>query len=277
MYLWHYPVFALFRQLDINSDIFIKHEYKIILVIIVFLLSILSYRFIERPFRDKNKVSNNALIILLSVSIMFIVVFSISAINTKGFKNRFNDFYSVYKNFEIDNRYLQLQWNKTFKSFYSKNSKPFTSSKKTKKIIFVGNSHAVGYFNAFNLNQELFNDYEFSLLRINLDQLKKYKDTLINFNESEYIVIATRYDLTLIDSNSSEKLEKYIDEWNSFLKINNKELIVFLNRPEFPLNSKNNYTPLDKKVYKKIKDKNKNLKGFKKKFLKNILIYNKTM
>ena len=255
LYLWHYPIFALFRQADINSTLFINPIYKIFLVLLVFLLSFITFKYIEKPFRNKKIISNNTFVKLLSLSIIFIIIFSISAINTRGFKNRFNEFYNVFENFEIDNRYLQAKWEKPLNIYYSENSKPFTNSSK-KKILIVGNSHAVGFFNSFNLNQNLFRDYEFSLLRIGLSDLKKKK--LIEFKNSEYVILATRYSL-------KKNMESYIYEWDSFLKINNKKLIVILNRPEFKPNSSNNYTVLDEKIYTKIKKKNNNLKNFKKK------------
>jgi len=262
LYLWHYSIFAIFRQTDINSIYFTSPLYKILLLILTFLLSFASYKFIEKPFRNKNIISNNLLVKFLSLSIAFTVIFSIAAINQKGFKNRFIEFYNKYEHFEIDNRYLKQQFVKPLKSFYSKSAKTF-SDLDNKKILFVGNSHAVGYFNSFNLNKKLFKNYEFSLLRISLNDLKKYKEKLNEFKKSEYVIIGTRYDFKLIENNSSEKLENFVDEWDSFIKLNNKKLIVFLNKPEFPSNSSNNYTVLDQKIYEKIKNKNINLDKFK--------------
>ena len=255
LYLWHYPIFAFFRQTDINSTLFVEPIYKILLVLFVFLLSFITYKYIEKPFRNKKKISNNTFVKLLSLSVIFVIIFSFSAINTKGFKNRFSEFYDVFDNFEIDNRYLQAQWAKPLTTYYSENSKPFTNSNK-KKILIVGNSHAVGFFNSLNLNQDLFRDYEFSLLRISLPDLKKKK--LIEFKSAEYVILATRY-------NSLENIENFIDEWNSFLKFNDKKFIVILNRPEFKHNSSNNYSILDEKIYMKIIKKKNNLENFKNK------------
>ena len=49
---------------------------------------------------------------------------------------------------------------------------PKISQIQEKKVLFIGNSHAVGYFNMFNMNQPLFKNYEFSMLRLGLQELK---------------------------------------------------------------------------------------------------------
>ena len=100
--------------------------------------------------------------------------------NTQHTTDKFLDtkvYHVNYSNYEIDNRFLKREWEKPLYSFYTKNAKDFTNSRKT-KVLFIGNSHAVGYFNMFNMNQSLFKNYEFSMLRLGLEELKKYK-----FNE----------------------------------------------------------------------------------------------
>ena len=37
----------------------------------------------------------------------------------------------------------------------------------------------------------------------------------------------------MVENNSDDELEKFINEWDYFLKQNNKRLVVILNRPEF--------------------------------------------
>ena len=50
LYLWHYPIFAYARITDfIQGDIF----KKIFIALIIIILSILSYFFIEKPARNK--------------------------------------------------------------------------------------------------------------------------------------------------------------------------------------------------------------------------------
>ena len=52
LYLWHYPIFAFARTIEfIQGSLF----NKLLLVIIIFILSIFSYYFIEQSARDNKK------------------------------------------------------------------------------------------------------------------------------------------------------------------------------------------------------------------------------
>lgn len=70
LYLWHFPVFAFLRlhQYDLQ-------QFKIIGAALgtILLAAIFSYFFIERPFRNKNKVSRRQLIVTLAAMILAIV------------------------------------------------------------------------------------------------------------------------------------------------------------------------------------------------------------
>src|SRR6056300_196296 len=50
LYLWHYPIFAFAMVKDILQETIIS---KILLILIAFFLSVLSYYYIERPFRNR--------------------------------------------------------------------------------------------------------------------------------------------------------------------------------------------------------------------------------
>ena len=71
LYLWHYPFFSFARVIYFFNDNILK-ELSVGLIIII--LSILSYYFIEKPFRNKNYKFKKLTIILLS-SIIFLVSF----------------------------------------------------------------------------------------------------------------------------------------------------------------------------------------------------------
>lgn len=67
LYLWHFPIFAFAR----NQYIFENN--KFILILITLILSIISYFFVERPARDRNKDSKKIIIV-----IFFIYIFLLS-------------------------------------------------------------------------------------------------------------------------------------------------------------------------------------------------------
>ena len=69
LYLWHYPIFSFIRlsPIDINST----HKYLILILLIVF-VSIISYYFVEQPFRNNKIISTKYLFIYLTSIILII-------------------------------------------------------------------------------------------------------------------------------------------------------------------------------------------------------------
>jgi peptidoglycan/LPS O-acetylase OafA/YrhL len=84
LYLWHYPIFAFTRISEFTQGSLFK---KFLLGIIIALVSIFSYYFVERPFRNRHykfKIIFSIIIIFIS----FLLVFNIYVIQKKGLKNR---------------------------------------------------------------------------------------------------------------------------------------------------------------------------------------------
>ena len=74
LYLWHFPIFAFGRIDSSSPSTFDKTEWILLSVV----LSILSYYFIEKPFRKRNKLfSININIILLSAFMTLLIFFSV--------------------------------------------------------------------------------------------------------------------------------------------------------------------------------------------------------
>ena len=84
LYLWHYPIFAFDRIIGISQN----NIFEVLFIILLsLLLSILTFFFIERPFRNKNFQFKKILIILLSF-ISLIIIFNLTVIFNNGFKGR---------------------------------------------------------------------------------------------------------------------------------------------------------------------------------------------
>jgi peptidoglycan/LPS O-acetylase OafA/YrhL len=84
LYLWHYPIFSFARITDFFYGDTIN---KISIVLIIFIFSIISYYFIEKPFRNKkNKFKILFSIILVGISIL--VIINLKIIFKDGYKNR---------------------------------------------------------------------------------------------------------------------------------------------------------------------------------------------
>ena len=102
LYLWHYPFFS-FAKIDaiVTEDI----PKKIILILIILLMSIFSYFFIEKKFRDKS-LSFKSIIKILSTFVILLLIFNFIIIFKNGFPERFENLKNINQNYNMDNLYL---------------------------------------------------------------------------------------------------------------------------------------------------------------------------
>lgn len=87
LYLWHWPLLAFIRYTSIELTLMVQLS----VILATYLLSVLSYRYIEQPFREM-KLSNFmpiALKIYLAPTII-IIAFALFGIYQKGFEQRFS-------------------------------------------------------------------------------------------------------------------------------------------------------------------------------------------
>ena len=90
LYLWHYPLLVYFKKIGFNQDT--TPISLVLIVLVIFLISFLSYFFIEKPFRSKkiNTVSYKNLAIL-SIALILLNVFFIKTDGTNAiFSNQNN-------------------------------------------------------------------------------------------------------------------------------------------------------------------------------------------
>jgi peptidoglycan/LPS O-acetylase OafA/YrhL len=137
-YLWHFIIFAFSRQASLSHS----NQDMLLWIAITFVLSIISYKFIESPIRDKNKVSTKLFVNMISA--FFILISAVGVLIISGvvessqtkLVNRFLDrghFAREHKNFEVGYDYK-----------FIKNNKP--------NILIVGNSHAEDLLKAMSFS-----------------------------------------------------------------------------------------------------------------------------
>lgn len=87
-YLWHQPLFAFARHHNSSG---VNEEIWTLLIVTTFIFAFVSWRFIEKPFRNKHQTSRSqAFSLALIFSVLFIVV-GIGGHVTSGFLYRLND------------------------------------------------------------------------------------------------------------------------------------------------------------------------------------------
>ena len=179
LYLFHFPVFAFARYLNLlDNNLFI-------LIFFVILISSLSYYFIERPFRNKKIISFRKLSISLIITIMGLIFFNSYVIYKEGIKERFP---KIFHNLEYKEK---INFNK----------------QGTKgNVVLIGDSHsdAIAYHLNEKLIKESFNLSRF-ITRLYVKNLNQYNYLTNQINES-FI-------------NGNLKIEEYINKENNLIVV----------------------------------------------------------
>ncbi|MDA9201058.1 acyltransferase [Candidatus Pelagibacter ubique] len=129
LYLWHYPIFAFARITDFTQESSLN---KLLLGIIIVILSIFSYYFVERPARNKN----NKFKVILSLNIFFIILLIIINLNilfNQGYKSR------IDINIQEGDTYNYLTQDR--KNCFGNIEICKFNKDKEKKIFLIGDSH----------------------------------------------------------------------------------------------------------------------------------------
>ena len=217
LYIWHYPIFVFTAKLRFaEGNIFIK----LLMGIFVLILSIISYYFIEKPFRG-TKIKFKKIFLFLFLNLLLLVSISAYSLQLK-FHPFLTKYSGEHKNFEL---------NYDYNNFSDK-----------KNVFIIGNSYADNLLNIFSNNKELVDDYYFyTALADNvganyqieclIDFFKENKlicdKNLFSFlqtqyKKSNYIVFAERF------YNGKTFLSDDFDKIIEFLKKDKKKFIVFL-------------------------------------------------
>jgi peptidoglycan/LPS O-acetylase OafA/YrhL len=215
LYLWHYPIFAFARIIEITQGSF----YKLLLAIIVILLSIVSYYFIERPFRNKkNKFKKQILYILSFVIIIFI--FNINVISSKGYyKERYNDKIPIA--FEIYEENIETLVERSIGKNIKEINITLISNPNNQHIFLIGDSHAK------TLSYGIWKEFR-----------EHYNINFSLFASCGFILNVNRVDKkTLKPKNCTSKLQqerlKFINKTNNSIVILFSRLPLILNEEGF--------------------------------------------
>ena len=205
LYLWHVPIFSFIRisTIDINSPI----EY-LILILIIFLISILSYYFIEKPFRNKNITTLKNLSFYLLSIVLILLFLSFNTSKHNGYSNLVPDY---FKEFKINDK----SGNPLFKKLRKKEDvEKIDSTNKSKNpffdtVLMIGDSHA--------------GDFEDDMKKV----LSKRETNLINLS---YLNIFS-LDFTNVRPNGEKRFIK--DEFDEILNEQNVSTIILMSRFPF--------------------------------------------
>ena len=153
-YLYHFPIFTFIEYSNLLEDTL---AIKLAIILLILFISFLSWKYIEKPFRDREKISFKIFILILFI--LYVIVFSLGALNfyNKGFKSRYAE---DFKNFSINFNIKELEEETALFKENLRLKNEFYSNNK-KKVLIIGNSVAIDLLMSFDQNIDFFNDYEF--------------------------------------------------------------------------------------------------------------------
>ena len=98
LYLWHYPVFA-FKK--IKSQTLSEFD-KIESIFLIITLSVISYYFIEKPFRNRKLIARKKFIIFISTFLIFLFTICLYIYKNEGLPQRYSSEITKLINFNYD-------------------------------------------------------------------------------------------------------------------------------------------------------------------------------
>lgn len=194
-YLWHFPIFAFGRISTSTPSNYDKLEW----IALTFVLSIISYFIVEKPFRNRKLINTKVLWSMIIIALLAVCAMAAAAISNAGYKGRIAQ---GWINFEHDNQSLrQVHW-----KIIDNNLELLSKPDPDKINVFIyGNSHAVDFLDAMMIEKSHYKNYHFMKFRhheqlICMDEsdarFQSFRDKFYEteaYKGADIVVISTRY------------------------------------------------------------------------------------
>ena len=214
LYLWHYPILS-FRY--ISKD-YLTYYDKIIIILITFILALITYVFVEKPFRKSKKLPTKYIIFIY----FLLCGFLINGIINKGYVNRTPDIILNSKQKQFKDDFVSYGCNEKHTPFNCK----IANEKNLNEIYLIGDSHSSGL--AFPLYEE-FSNNKWNIHLSTFDNCA----LIVNFQLSDYSANNTFCNKKFIDARLEYLINSkpgYVVIFETFYSLtedlNNKEIIA---------------------------------------------------
>lgn len=250
LYLWHYPIFAFGRILNPTPELLDKS----IWIFLTFSLSVIGYLCIEKPFRNRSKLKLRWLLYVLSTTFILILALSLTMFIERESSPQTERLKSIYGANEPDNKILaDKTWEplinihklhghtdergvKANQASQSEKKNSWFSGSPTTKVLIIGDSHSKDLFNAFYLNQELYQGYEFARYGIDLAATPTVYEVMRNspnFMSADVVIISERYCKQTNEKRLNCEQLKALPRLIEKLQQDGKSILLTSNTPEF--------------------------------------------
>jgi peptidoglycan/LPS O-acetylase OafA/YrhL len=192
LYLWHWPVLVYFRVYSKDPPLVFA---KFILLLVIFILSFLTWKYIETPFRNKNKISKKLIYYLTIIISAIFIGYGYMLHKTNGLQSR------IYDNNKIN--LLKTDISHTYNESANKYKKGKFDKNKKLKVLIIGDSFGRDFINMIKENYNTFNMdiiYQSKFPRC-VNNIKKKNDRSIYDNSQIIIFVDTKYNKKCIKNN----------------------------------------------------------------------------
>ena len=235
LYLWHQPVFAIYREFTLLQINVVSFS---VLFLLSFSMSYLSYKYVESIFRDKKRLSRFQLSIIL-----FITAFFLAALGYAGHKS--NGFYDLkYKMLSLESRKgfedvekVKSDRNQLWNDVLEKNTKIFKPNA-LKKVLIVGDSKGEDLYVSLKQESRFSEDFDFVYMRwddlcmMPLNKIKKTSNACeVESMELSSSNLTEKADLIIMSSTWQYSSNKDVEDTVKFLS--NKKPIYVISTANF--------------------------------------------
>lgn len=204
LYLWHQPVLAFARHVSFPEP---DPLTLCVLILVIFILSILSWQFIEKPFRDKTLFNQKAIFTFALLGSFIFILIGSTGYLAEGYKDRKNYKRLLIASYEPDNRILQKQSWQPLRSLSSTKNYGvgnnqydrtlwFDELDHRRKLLVVGNSHSKDIFNVLNQSRQASERFQIARYGYTPSTFEKDISDLFeapNYLQSDIVIVASRY------------------------------------------------------------------------------------
>lgn len=194
-YLWHHPLFAFARHFATREFTLME---KSLMCAAIFPISFLSWKYVENPFRNKQRFTRRYIFTFSIIGSVFLLLIGILGKVNDGYPNRdINTQLAVLK-YQPDNRLLKAtSWNNLDAARTSlDNDSWFAEANEIPNLLLIGNSHSKDIYNIFLHSQTATEYFDIGRVGGQIHRLAEESNGFLsseNYHKADWIVIATYY------------------------------------------------------------------------------------
>jgi hypothetical protein len=209
LYLWHFPIIVFKKYLtNLNSSIFIE----IFTLLLAYILSIISYKYIEKPFYKDNILKNKIFllgVVLIALTISFL---GLSIYKNQG-KTSFAEkkIYTIQKNFELYPYYFMEN------TLAPIDITSYSEDESKRKILVLGDSHArdlvrvLKRYNEILKSNNLKIENDFSFAEFSKIHMDKNSELFKKSKQADHVILSRQF---TSERKQLKKIDKLINFFN---------------------------------------------------------------